>query len=60
MSDNETVRAWKDPEDAARATAPLHPSGLTDLSALVGGLAPASSEDLDTWGCCPSWYDKTC
>ncbi|MET8539468.1 hypothetical protein ABZW03_02250 [Kitasatospora sp. NPDC004799] len=57
MSDDRTARAWKDPEDAARATAPAHPSGEVDLALAVGGLADeeGGSEALGTAGCCPTW-----
>ncbi|MET8539469.1 hypothetical protein ABZW03_02255 [Kitasatospora sp. NPDC004799] len=35
MSDERTVRSWKDPE--APRTAPGHPIGEPDLTALTGG-----------------------
>lgn len=62
MSEHDIVKAWKDPEDAERATAPAHPSGEADLDDLRGGLNPylaPSSETLHTHGCCKS-YPETC
>ncbi|MEV7186370.1 hypothetical protein [Kitasatospora sp. NPDC093102] len=61
MTDNSIARAWKDPEDAARATAPTHPSGEVDLGLVTGGLADeeGGSEALGTAGCCPTWATGT-
>lgn len=60
MSEYDIVHAWKDPEDAARAGAPAHPSGPADLADLRGGLSPdlaPSSEKLLTLGCCKDLAD---
>ncbi|MET8539471.1 hypothetical protein ABZW03_02265 [Kitasatospora sp. NPDC004799] len=44
MSDELTVRSWKDPE--APRTAPGHPLGEPDLSALSGGEEAFTNNDL--------------
>lgn len=58
MSEYDIVHAWKDPENAERATAPAHPSGDADLADLRGGLNPylaPGTEKLGSYGCCPSY-----
>ena len=59
MSDQEIVRAWKDPE-ADRFEAPS-PLGEPDLADLTGGMAPITGSGevswcgtcyIATYGCC--------
>ena len=44
MSNEEIVRAWKDPE--ADRFAAGHPLGDPDLTAITGGLAPVTVDDI--------------
>ena len=69
MSSDHVVRAWKDPEFGARLAAgatssvPAHPIGPIDLadSALdLGGGSIATTEQLETLGCCQGITASTC
>jgi hypothetical protein len=52
MSENEIIRAWKDPE--AHHLAEDHPLGDIELDDLMGGLSPTATRACAV-GCCILW-----
>jgi hypothetical protein len=49
MSENEIIRAWKDPE--SRHLADDHPVGDIELAELMGGLAPTANSACAVGSC---------